>query len=84
LRHGINTIFVLTEPRLAAQFSRLGVKVEQIGAPVEHRGVRIPSMMDCKRIVDGLNVMTRPLYDVIAAEVEQHLVGLPSSGPRPD
>lgn len=75
LRHGVNTIFVLTEPRLAAHFSRLGVKVTQIGAPVEHRGLRIPSMMDCRSIVDGLSFITRPLYRVIADEIHAHLRG---------
>lgn len=73
LRHGVDTIFVLTEPRLAAHFGKLGVKVTQIGGPVEHRGQRIPSMMNAKGIVDGLNFVTRPLYKVIAAEVEREL-----------
>jgi len=73
IRHGINTIFVLTEPRLAAHFSRLGVHVKQIGDPIEHRGLRIPSMMDCQSIIQGLSFVTRPLYRVIASEVAQHL-----------
>lgn len=73
LRHGVDTIFVLTEPRLAAHFGRLGVKVTQIGGPIEHRGQRIPSMMDPKSIVKGLNFVTRPLYNVIAAEVDREL-----------
>ena len=75
LRHGIDTLFVLTEPRLAHQFSRLGAKVTQIGGPVEHRGQRVPSMMNCKAIIDGLNFMTRPLYNIIAAEVDAQLRG---------
>jgi N-acyl amino acid synthase of PEP-CTERM/exosortase system len=73
LRHGINTIFVLTEPRLAAHFARLGVHVKQIGGPVEHRGLRIPSVMDCQAIVDGLSFVTRPLYRVIAEDIARQL-----------
>lgn len=73
LRHGIDTIFVLTAPRLASHFARLGAKVTQIGGPVEHRGQRVPSMMDCKGIINGLNFVTRPLYKVIAAEVDEQL-----------
>jgi N-acyl amino acid synthase of PEP-CTERM/exosortase system len=73
LRHGINTIFVLTEPRLAAHFARLGVHVKQIGAPVEHRGLRIPSVMDCQSIVDGLSFVTRPLYRAIADDIAHQL-----------
>ncbi len=33
-REGIETLFVLTEPRLAEHFSKLGVKITQIGGPV--------------------------------------------------
>ncbi|HEY0722687.1 MAG TPA: PEP-CTERM/exosortase system-associated acyltransferase [Pyrinomonadaceae bacterium] len=73
IRHGINTIFVLTEPRLAAHFSRLGVHVKQIGGPIEHRGLRIPSVMDCRSIIEGLSFVTRPLYRVISSEIAQHL-----------
>lgn len=69
--HGIDTLFVLTEPRLAKHFARLGVHIERIGNPVEHRGTRIPSMMNVKSIIAGLNFMVRPLYNIIAAEVQQ-------------
>lgn len=69
--HGIDTMFVLTEPRLAGHFARLGVKVEQVGAPVEHRGVRVPCMVKVKEILGGLNFIMRPLYEVIADEVRR-------------
>lgn len=70
-RRGIETMFVLTEPRLARHFARLGVHVQQIGAPVEHRGTRIPSMLKVKEILAGLNFIMRPLYEVIAEEVRR-------------
>jgi N-acyl amino acid synthase of PEP-CTERM/exosortase system len=73
LRHDIDIIFVLTEPRLAGHFARLGVEVTQIGGAIEHHGRRIPSMMNCKAIVAGLNVVTRPLYQAIAADVDRAL-----------
>ncbi|MGE5386971.1 MAG: PEP-CTERM/exosortase system-associated acyltransferase [Betaproteobacteria bacterium] len=80
-RHqGIETLFVLTEPRLAAGISRLGVDVQQIGGPIEHRGTRIPSMMNVKRIIKGLNPYVRPFFNVIAAEVEAGMNGDPSHG----
>ena len=69
--HGIETLFVLTEPRLAGHFARLGVEIKQIGDPVEHRGTRVPSMMSVSSIIDGLNFIVRPLYSVIAEEVRQ-------------
>lgn len=71
--HGIDTLFVLTEPRLANHFSKLGVKVQQIGGPVEHRGTRIPSMMSVTGIIESLNFVVRPLYKVVAAEVRSAL-----------
>jgi len=69
--HNIATLFVLTEPRLQHHFARLGVNIRQIGSPVEHRGTRVPSMMTVAGIVDGLNFVMRPLYEVVAAEVKQ-------------
>ena len=69
--HHIDTMFVLTEPRLAGHFAKLGVNIRQVGAPVEHRGVRVPSMVKVKEILDGLNFIMRPLYEVIAAEVHR-------------
>lgn len=80
-RHqGIETLFVLTEPRLAAGISRLGVDVQQIGGPIEHRGMRIPSMMNVKRIIKGMNPYVRPFFNVISAEIEAGMDGDPSHG----
>jgi len=56
---------------LQHHFARLGVNIRQIGSPVEHRGTRVPSMMTVAGIVDGLNFVMRPLYEVVAAEVKQ-------------
>jgi N-acyl amino acid synthase of PEP-CTERM/exosortase system len=43
--NGIHTLFVLTEERLARHLRILGFKVQAIGAPIEHRGRRLPSMI---------------------------------------
>jgi N-acyl amino acid synthase of PEP-CTERM/exosortase system len=67
--NNIDTLFVLTEQRLASHFKKLGVNIQTIGAPVEHRGQRIPSMLEPKEIVKNLKVLMRPLYRVIASEV---------------
>lgn len=69
-RHGVETLFVLTEPRLAAHFGKLGVKIRQIGGPVEHRGIRVPSMMDVQSIIKGLRWLVRPIWNTIAEEME--------------
>jgi N-acyl amino acid synthase of PEP-CTERM/exosortase system len=67
--NGIDTLFVLTEPRLANHFRKFGVNITTIGGTVEHRGQRIPSMMSTHGIIDGLWAIFRPLYRTIAAEV---------------
>jgi N-acyl amino acid synthase of PEP-CTERM/exosortase system len=68
-RHGIDTLFVLTEPRLARHLSLLGVHIKRIGGPVEHRGKRVPSMMSVPGIVGGFGPFVRPLYEQIDGEV---------------
>lgn len=67
---GIETLFVLTEPRLADHFAKLGVKITQIGGPVEHRGIRIPSMMNVDNIIKSLRFFVKPIWRVVAEEIE--------------
>ncbi|HEY1327423.1 MAG TPA: PEP-CTERM/exosortase system-associated acyltransferase [Casimicrobiaceae bacterium] len=69
-RHGIETLFVLTEPRLASHLSRLGVRITRIGGAVEHRGARVPSMLRVAEVIDGFGALVRPLYEVIAGEID--------------
>lgn len=66
---GVETLFMLTEPRLAGHFAKLGVTVRQIGSPIEHRGLRIPSMMRVSEGVSGLNADCRPLFLELMQEV---------------
>ncbi|MDB5812085.1 MAG: family N-acetyltransferase [Betaproteobacteria bacterium] len=67
--HGIKTLFVLTEPRLANHLGRIGVEIKPIGAAIEHHGTRIPSVMQTNEIIDNLKPLFRPLYASIAKEV---------------
>lgn len=68
-RHGIETVFMLTEPRLATHLARLGVDVRQIGGAVEHRGTRIPSMMNVQSIIKGMRFMLKPMWATIREEI---------------
>lgn len=70
-RLGIDTLFVLTEPRLASHFAKLGVKITRIGGPIEHRGTRIPSMIDVRDVIDNMRLLMRPLWREVAAEIDQ-------------
>jgi N-acyl amino acid synthase of PEP-CTERM/exosortase system len=70
-RSGIETLFMLTERGLAKQLARLGVAMQRIGEPIEHRGLRHPSMMSVHQVIDGLNVFVRPLFDLLEREIDQ-------------
>lgn len=71
--NGIDTLFVLTEERLASHFGKLGFQLQFIGGPVEHHGERIPSMMSVSRIITNMRPMLRPLYDTIATDIRDAL-----------
>ena len=72
-RSGISTLFVLTEPRLASHFAKLGVDIRQIGGPVEHRGARVPSMMDVESIIRNMRFLVKPMWRVILEEIDHSL-----------
>lgn len=69
-RFDIDTLFLLTEPRLATHFAKLGLKVRPVGAPIEHRGTRVPAMLNVKEIVSGLRFFVRPLFKEIVREID--------------
>lgn len=69
-RHGIETLFVLTEPRLASHLARLGVRLQRIGGAIEHRGMRVPSLIRVNQVIDGFGPFVRPLFDLIAADID--------------
>jgi N-acyl amino acid synthase of PEP-CTERM/exosortase system len=73
VHHEIDTLFVLTEPRLASHFARLGVDIRQIGGPIEHRGTRVPSMMDVHSIVRNMRMIMRPLWRAVNEDVARSL-----------
>ncbi len=62
---GVGALLVLTEPRLAGHFKKLGVPITPIGRPVEHRGTRVPSIMKVPEVERGLPRSVRPLYELI-------------------
>ena len=68
-REGVETLFMLTEPRLADHFSKLGVKITQIGGPVEHRGIRVPSMMSVDGVIKSLRFFVKPIWKVVFEEI---------------
>ena len=68
-RFGIEHVFVLTEPRLAHHFMRIGFDIRTVGGPIEHRGVRVPSMLSSSKVVAGLRPIIKPMYAAIERAV---------------
>ena len=62
---GLERLYLLTEARLAAHIRRIGVDITPIGEPVEHRGSRIPSMLEVSKVTAGISGYIRPLYEAI-------------------
>ena len=70
-RVGVEHVFVLTEPRLASHFVRIGFDIRTVGGSIEHRGARVPSLLSSSKVVAGLRPMIRPLYAVIEEAVDE-------------
>jgi N-acyl amino acid synthase of PEP-CTERM/exosortase system len=66
----VEHVFVLTEPRLAHHFSRIGFDIRPIGSSIEHRGERVPSLLSSSKVVENLRPMIQPLYDIVQRSVE--------------
>lgn len=69
-RQGVEYLFTLTEPRLARHFARLGVEVQAVGAPVEHRGLRVPSLLRVSQVYGRLRSIVRPIWHEVHAQIE--------------
>lgn len=75
-RLGREYVLVLTEPRLAQHFSRIGFDIQRIGGGIEHRGVREPSLLRTSKVIDGLRPLIRPIWDRVEASVNRCYAGL--------
>lgn len=70
--HGVNYLFMLTEKRLASHFERLGANVQFIGDSIDHRGRRIPLMLNINEIINNMRFIFRPLYRTIAEDIKKN------------
>ncbi len=80
-RCGIDHVLVLTEERLSNHFRKLGMNIQQIGDGVEHRGKRVPSIINAATFPDDILFALRPLYRLVEEEVDQSFAAL---GRSPD
>lgn len=79
-RRGVEYLFTLTEPRLAEHFAKLGVNIVPIGAPIEHRGTRVPSLIEAATVEAGLRLMIRPLWKAIDEQMQQGYAAAAAEG----
>lgn len=68
-RNGIEYLFTLTEPRLAKHFAMIGVDIQTIGKAVDHRGLRVPSMLRVSEIYPRLRALVRPIWHEVHAQI---------------
>lgn len=69
-RHGIDNVLVLTEPRLANHFRKLGMDIREIGGGIEHRGFRVPSVINARTFPQDIQFALRSFYQLIEQEIE--------------
>ena len=74
--NGIDTVFVLTEERLANHFGKLGFNLQHIGKRIDHHGNRIPSMMSVSGTISNMRINLQSLYRVIAADIEKNSISM--------
>lgn len=68
---GLNGVFALMEPRLARRLSTYGIKFQQVGEPVEHRGERAPFFISRETLYGGLPLPVRGLLDVVERDLRR-------------
>jgi N-acyl amino acid synthase of PEP-CTERM/exosortase system len=74
--NGIDTVFVLTEERLANHFGKLGFNLQHIGKRIDYHGNRIPSMMSVSGTISNMRINLQSLYRVIAADIENNSISM--------
>lgn len=80
-RHGLEHLFLLSEPRLARHLNKIGISNTQIGQPTEHRGFRAPAVMDVRHVIDHLEPLLKSVYTHVDAQLDQHYrLGRPPAG----
>lgn len=71
-QHGIETTYMLVEPRLARYLATfMKFQTEIVGGPIEHHGSRLVAVVNVPKTIHNLRSLTRSIYETI-------LAGLPS------
>lgn len=69
-QHGIRYLFAIVEPRLLKNLHHHNVPAIQIGKGVDHRGLRVPIMIDVEDIEQIIPSALKPVYNNIKRDVK--------------
>ena len=69
LNQGLEGVFAMMEPRLARQLRRFGIHFQQVGAEVQHRGIRAPFFISRDNLLANLKLECRGLLDNIQKQL---------------
>lgn len=70
LNLGLDGVFAMMEPRLARQLRRFGILFQQIGAEIEHRGIRAPFFISRDMLFNNLKPECRVLLGNIQKQLD--------------
>jgi N-acyl amino acid synthase of PEP-CTERM/exosortase system len=69
LNNGLERVFAMMEPRLARRLRIFGINFEQIGEPIEHRGLRAPYQITEEGLYSRMPEELKLLLDDIRQDV---------------
>lgn len=69
-QQGVRYLFAIVEPRLLKNLHNHNVPAIQIGKGVDHRGLRVPIMIDVEDIERIIPAALRPVYDAIRRDIK--------------
>jgi N-acyl amino acid synthase of PEP-CTERM/exosortase system len=68
-QQNVRYLFAIVEPRLLKNMHRHNIPAIQIGEGVDHRGLRVPILIDVEDIEKIITAAVRPVYNAIRRDV---------------
>lgn len=73
MNSGIRHVFVMMEPRLARSMRFVGIKFQQLGAPVDYHGLRAPYYINANIFMNNLSPGFKSLYNTIEKDLRRQI-----------
>lgn len=78
-QQGVKYALAIVEPRLLKNLHRHSIPAMQIGEAIDHRGLRVPIMIDGEEFENKIPAIVKPLFNNIDKNIARHLDGLDDS-----